>query len=357
MTAAPPPTREKPMDQHQPYLVGLTADCRYREGGETLWGNLHLERLDEAGLSWRLLPDVPHLSATELEGLDAVISFGHAPFSVDLVRALPKLRHVARYGAGYDGIDVEGLAGEGVVVTTTPGPVRRPLALTALTLLLASAHRLVENHRVTVEGRWHTDRGNHRGLGLPGRTVGIVGFGSVGSMLAELILRLGVDVTVICNDRRPDNPSANALGVECVDLPTLAGRADFVVSTAALTPQSRHMFDELFFAAMKSTAYFINVGRGGLVDQPALTAAIAGGGIAGAALDVFEPEPPEPSDPLLGLDSVIATPHALSWTNDFTAGVATSMVEAVIAAAGGEVPSTTLRPDLLDAEGWAARTA
>ncbi|MCL2463471.1 MAG: hypothetical protein FWF28_00140 [Micrococcales bacterium] len=333
------------------YRIALTDDCRY-DGGQTMFGDLHLERLTAAGIDWHFLPaiDGPWDPAA-LADVDAVVSFAHAAFGAALAQRLPRLRHIARYGAGFDGIDVEGLAAHGVVVTTTPAAVRRPLALAGLTLLLACADRLLENHLAATTGRW-AERGDYRGVGLVGRTVGIVGFGSVGSVLAELIGRLEIDVTVVGAGPHKDNPRAAALGVPILDLDELAAVSDFVVSTASLTPTSVGMFDAAFFAAMKPTAYFINVGRGGLQVQSALTAALVGHRIAGAALDVLEKEPPAADEKLLHLDNVLVTPHALAWTDDFTSAVATSMIEAVIAASRGEIPATALRRDLIDAATW-----
>ncbi|PVU82233.1 glyoxylate reductase [Cellulomonas sp. WB94] len=334
------------------YVVGLTADGADASGA-TIFGDIGLERLDQAGITWQLLPEIPvhgPVDPAALAGVDAVISFGHIPFSAELVRQVPRLRHVARFGAGYDGIDPVALAQEGVILTTAPGAVREPVALSGLTLLLACAHRLVENHRVTVGGLWSTERGKHRGIGIAGRTVGIIGFGGVGSLFAQQAAALGLKV--IANDRPEARARADAMGVELVDRHTLAARADFVVVTAALTEDNRHMLDAEFFAAMRPTAYFINVARGGLVDQAALTRALTDGVIAGAAIDVFDPEPPADDDPLFALDNVICTPHALCWTEDFTRNVSASVVEAVIAASRGEVPATTLGRDALDEATW-----
>jgi phosphoglycerate dehydrogenase-like enzyme len=338
------------------YVVGLTADGA-DETGYTIFGDIGLERLTEAGLGWKLLPEIPvhgPVDPAALDGVDAVISFGHIPFSAELVRAVPRLRHVARFGAGYDGIDPVALAREGVVLTTTPAGVRKPLALSGLTMLLACAHRLVENHQVTVNGQWGTERGQHRGLGVAGRTVGIIGFGSVGSLLAEHLQALGM--TVVANDRPQGRARADALGVELLDRTELASRSDYVVVTAALTEENRHMLDEEFFAAMQPSAYFINIARGGLVDQAALTRALAEGQIAGAAIDVYDPEPPAADDPLFALDNVICTPHALCWTADFTRDVSASVVESLIAAARGQVPAATLGRDALDEARWRGAT-
>lgn len=326
------------------YVVGLTADGA-DESGFTIFGDIGLERLIAAGITWRLLPPIPShgpVDPESLAGVDAVLSFAHVPFDADLVRRTPRLRHVARFGAGYDGIDPVGLAGEGVVVTTAPLGVRAPLALSALTLVLACAHRLVENHDVTVNGRWGTERGKHRGIGVAGRTAGIVGFGSVGTLVAEQLQTLGLSVITL--DRPSAREKAAAMNVGLVDLPTLAARSDFVVVTAALNASTVGLLGEEFIAAMKPTAYLINVARGAIVDQAALTRALQEGRIAGAGIDVYDPEPPAADDPILALPNVIATPHALCWTEDFTRDVSAYVIAALIAAARGEVPETALVP-------------
>lgn len=329
-------------ESSQTYRVGLTADCAQPDG-TTIFGDIGLERLTAAGLSWDVMsPVVGHLpNAADLDGYDAVLSFGHLHFTPEVVSAAPRLKHVARYGAGYDGIDLDGLADAGVVVTNTPLAVRRPLALAALTLVLALGHRLVENHAAASDGRW-ADRGSYRGVGIAGRTIGILGLGGVGSDLVRLVAPLGV--RVIASDRPEIREAAAALGVELVSVDRLAAESDYVVVTAALTPSSYHLVGEQFLAAMKPSAYLVNVARGPLVDQAALTAALRSGSIAGAGLDVLEEEPPPADEPLLTMDNVIVTPHALCWTNDFTSAVATSVIEAIIDVAQGRRPQHVLNP-------------
>ncbi|NMR18756.1 NAD(P)-dependent oxidoreductase [Cellulomonas fimi] len=328
------------------YRVGLTADCA-RPDGSTIFGDVGLDRLTAAGLEWEVMPDAEghELAADVIAGYDAVLSFGHLRFPRALLRAAPRVKHIARFGAGYDGIDPAALAAEGVVVTTTPTAVRRPLALSALTLLLALSHRLLDNHRAATSGRW-ADRGAYRGTGVAGRTVGILGLGSMGSDLVGLLAPLGV--RVIATDRSGNTERAAALGVELVDTDRLAAESDYVVVAAALTESSRHLVDRDFLAAMKPTAYLVNVARGGLVDQAALTDALREGRIAGAGLDVLDPEPPSPDEPLLRMDNVLVTPHALCWTADFTAGVATSVIEAIIDVAHGRRPAHPLDPRVFD---------
>lgn len=337
------------MTPFREYIVGLTRDGASSDGS-TIFGDVGLERLTQAGISWRLLPegDLGTVGAHELDGLDAVLSFGHMPFDAALVRKAPRLKHVARFGAGYDGIDPVGLAAEGVIVTTAPEAVRKPLAISGLTLLLAAAHRLVENHRVMEKGLWKELRGEHRGPGIDGRTVGIIGFGSVGTQITEYLKVLGANV--ITTDRNASG--ATDFGISSFPLLEVARRSDFILVTAALTAESRGMLDARFFDAMLPTAYFINIARGGLVDQKALTQALQDGKLAGAALDVFDPEPPAANDPLFSLDNVILSPHALCWTADFTRAVSESVMTSVIQAAQGLVPPTTLNREMVDAATW-----
>ncbi|WP_066585956.1 2-hydroxyacid dehydrogenase [Cellulomonas timonensis] len=325
------------------YLVGLTPDV-LRADGSVFFGDVGLDRLTDAGLRWEVMPAQSGHVASGLEPYDAVLSFGHLHFTREAVAAAPRLRHVARFGAGYDGIDLDGLAAEGVLVTNAPDGVRRPLALAALTLVLALGHRLLENHRAATEGRWSA-RGDHRGLGIAGRTVGIIGFGSVGAELAALLQPLGVHVLTL--DRPSARERASAAGVECVPVERLAAESDYVVLTAALTPSSRHLVDDAFLRRMRPTAHLVNVGRGGLVDQVALTDALREGRLAGAGLDVLDPEPPAPDEPLLALDNVIVTPHALCWTDDFVSAVARSATDAVIDVAHGRRPAHPLNPAAL----------
>lgn len=236
------------------------------------------------------------------------------------------------------------------MVTTASKSVKVPMAQAGLALLLACAHRLIENHNCVVDGKWTEGRGRHRGIGLADTTVGIVGLGSVGTLLASYVRALGGHV--IAAGRSGSQTRAAQIGVEFVDLMSLAEASDFVVVCTALTPETRELIGQEFFEWMPSHSYVINIARGGLVDQSALIVALETQSIAGCALDVLEDEPPQADDPLLRMDNVILSPHALCWTEKFTRDVWESVVRSVLAVASGEIPEDTLAREYIDPEAW-----
>jgi D-3-phosphoglycerate dehydrogenase len=215
------------------------------------------------------------------------------------------------------------------------------MAAGAMAFLLALAHRLPELDRHIRDGGWN--RFEHPGTGLVGRTLGIVGLGNIGRDLAGLAAPFGLRIVAA-------DPylTGSVGGVEIIALDELLAIADFVVVAAPLTPETRHLLDARRLALLRPTAYLVNISRGPLVDQQALTALLAEGRIAGAALDVFEQEPIEPSDPLLRLDNVILAPHAVGLTDELLRLSGRSVSESVLAVARGELPEHVLVPRALE---------
>lgn len=332
------------------YVIGITDDA-IEADGSSVHGDLGLGTLAEAGIEWRRIAAHP-VSADDLDGLDAVYSLGHRAFAEEDLARAPRLRHIARFGAGYDTIDVPACTRAGVVVTNTPAAIRRPLALAALTLVLAVTHNLVQKHAITVGGDWST-RGDWRGWATDGATIGIVGFGSVGAELAGMLQAIGH--RVVGNNRSGRSSAAEELGVELVALDDLLATADVVVLTAPLTPATRGMIGAPQLGRMRRDAAIVNVGRGGLVDTDALTRALETGVIRAAGLDVFDPEPLPADHPLLSLPNVTLTPHALCWTESYTAAVTAAANAALIATARGERSDSALNPEVYDTEAWLAR--
>ncbi len=327
------------------FRVALSRDFLTPDG-RLGWGDIGLDQLDAApGVSWTFLPeDHAELPPGSLADTDALILLG-SRLGAPALDGAERLRVVARFGVGYDNVDVDACTASGVPVTITPDGVRRPVAASALALVLALAHRLAAKDALVRTGRWN-DRLDHMGTGLTGRTLGLVGWGNIGQEISRLVAPLGM--SQLAHDPYLPVEAARSAGVEPVALDELLSRSDFVVITCALTEQTRHLIDAERLALMRPTAYLVNVARGPIIVQSALTEALRTGRIAGAALDVFEPEPPAPDDPLLGLDNVLLTPHAACWTDELARGNGTSAIRAVLAVAGGCRPEHVVNPAALD---------
>jgi phosphoglycerate dehydrogenase-like enzyme len=205
----------------------------------------------------------------------------------------------------------------------------------ALTLVLALAHRLLAKDRMTREGRW-SDRVDHMGTGLTGRTLGVVGAGRIGKELLRMAKVF--DLKLLAADPYAEELELGYIGARKVALETLMAEADFVVVTALLNQETRHLVNAQQLARMKPSAYLINVARGPVVDEKALYEVLAAKRIAGAGLDVFEEEPTPASNPILKLDNVIVTPHALCWTDELFGNIARTAIGAVLAVHAGQRP-------------------
>jgi D-3-phosphoglycerate dehydrogenase len=245
---------------------------------------------------------------------------------------------------GYDSVDVGACTRHGVLLTITPEGVRRPVALGVLTLVLALAHKLLIKDRLTRAGRW-AEKLAHTGTDVTGRALGVVGLGNIGKEVFALTRPLGM--RHLAHDPYASADSAREAGAELVSLEGLLREADFVCLCCALTDETHHLIDGPRLALMKPTAYLINVARGPVVDQEALTEALVNRRIAGAGLDVFEREPIDPADPLLTFDNVIVAPHALSWTDGCFRGIGHSACRSILDVAAGRVPADVVNQGVL----------
>lgn len=308
--------------------------------GSTVFGDIGLSRLTEAGLSWRVLDDaVEELRPDQLDGADAVLVLGHERVTAASIPASGRLRHVARFGAGFDAVDVDACTRRGVVVTTTPEAVRGPVADSVVALLYALSHNLVMKDRLVREGRWG-ERGAWQGPGLEGATVGIVGLGGIGMETARRVRALGL--RVLGYNRSDRSRAAAELGVETLPLADVLQQSDYVVVTVAGNSGTRNLIGEKELALMRPSARLINVARGSVVDEEALIARLRDGRLAGAGLDVFAEEPLKPGSPLTTLDTVVLAPHSLCWTGRFSAAVSASALDSLIAVSRGQRPGTAL---------------
>lgn len=326
------------------FRVGVTSDILDAKG-EPVFGRGPLEALKVPGLEWEWLPKgIREINAEHAALYDALyVNSPRVPAAAVAGKDL-RLRVISRHGVGYDSVDVSAMSAAGVLVCNTPNAVPRPVATMALTFVLALAQRLFAKDRMTREGRWN-DRVNHMGMGLTGRTLGVVGAGRIGKELLRMAKVF--DLRLLAADPYAEELELSYIGAKRVPLEQLMAEADFVVVTALLNEETRHLVNAAQIARMKPTAYLINVARGPVVDEKALYEALVARKLAGAGLDVFEEEPTPASNPILKLDNVIVTPHALCWTDELFVNIARTAVGAVLAVHAGRRPQFVVDPAAL----------
>ena len=249
-------------------------------------------------------------------------------------------RLIQQWGAGLEGVDVDAASARGIYVANVPSdvtPNAESTAEHALFLMLGAARRLRTCTRMFEEGTWGAPLGD----ALFGRRALIVGFGRVGKALARRLVAMGMTVDAV--RRAPEPGEAERHGLDRLGTPAalmhLAAEADFVVSTATATEESRGVLNRTIFRAMKPTAIVVNVSRGTVIDEGDLLAALRDGTLGGAGLDVFAQEPVGADHPLLAMEQVVATPHVGGVTRQSYEGIARVIVENVRAVTEGRAPS------------------
>jgi glyoxylate reductase len=280
-------------------------------------------------------PDDEAALAPLLERADGLFTYGHMPTDGALMDRMPRLKIISNFGVGVDHINLEAARQRGIPVGNTPGVLDGATADLTFALLLAAARNIVVGDRYA-----HSDAFTHydprilMGREVHGATLGIVGMGKIGRQVARRAR--GFDMTVLYHNRRRDPQAEAELGVTYATLPDLLGRADFVTLNVPLTGETRGLIGRDELATMKPTAILVNAARGAVVDHAALQAALEQGQLAGAALDVTEPEPLPRDHPLLRMDSVIISPHLGSATVETRLRMAELSVANLLAGLRGE---------------------
>lgn len=336
------------------FRVGLSADFT-RADGKSTFPSYDLSPLGAKGVELVELPRAAVLSSAQVAGHDAIVLLGErmaaSSFPPD-----GRLALIARMGVGYDTIDIEACTAADVVLTITPDAVRRPMATTQVCLILALAHNLMAKDRIARTGTlgWPA-RLDWHGTGLVGRTVGSVGVGNIGAEMFRLLKAF--DVRMIAHDPYADPAKLVELGVTAVSLEAVFERSDVVTFNCPLNSETRGIGSAAMIARMKPTAYLVNTSRGPVVDQKALYDALVEQRIAGAAIDVFDPEPPSAHDPLLRLDSVITAPHSLGWTDQMFSSMGDINRRAIEDVMAGRTPANVVNTAVLERAGLKAKLA
>jgi D-3-phosphoglycerate dehydrogenase len=303
---------------------------------DTRFEDLSIEREGLADLADVVVLSEDREEALEqLSGADAVVNLVR-PVDAEMVAALPgDCRIIARYGIGVDNIDVGAAAERGIPVVNDPDYCVEEVATHAMAMVLSLARRLKPYDAAMADGEWKTDRADPIEHRFSSQTVGVVGYGTIGSLVGAHAAALGAEV--LAYDPYLD---ADEVGEEAtlVPLEELYERSDYVTVHTPLTAETGELVDAEAFGMMEDSAFLINVARGPIVDEAALIEALEAGEIAGAGLDTFETEPPAADSPLRGHPDVIATPHDAWYSEEANTERRHNITRAVRLALEGERP-------------------
>jgi D-3-phosphoglycerate dehydrogenase len=307
------------------------------------WADIDVERsiLAEVGCQIVASPDNKEETLIRLApGMDAILTCW-APVTARVIDAAERCRHIARTGIGLDNIDVKRATERGILVTNVPDYCINEVAEHALALIFALARNIAGYHLATKHCEYSLV------AGLPaervsGKTLGIIGLGQIGRILAARAQAVGMKV--VGTNRSKQIPP----GVQWLPLNELLAASDYVSLQAPLTPETRHLINRETLARMKPTAYLINTSRGGLVDHAALAEALDVGRLAGAGLDVQDPEPPDLAKPPYNHPHVIVTPHVAFYSSQATDELRGRVARQAAAFLRGERPENMINPQVLN---------
>lgn len=274
---------------------------------------------------------------------DAIIVRSRTKVTEDVIQKGENLKVIGRAGVGVDNIDVEAATARKIPVVFSPRGSTVSVAELAMGHMISLARKLVFSDRSIRAGKW--EKKKYRGTELQGKVLGLVGAGRIGAEVAKRAKAFGM--SVLAFDPYLSREIADEIGVELVELPRLLKEADFVSVHAILTPETKGLIGKEELDTMKQTVFLVNCARGGIIDEAALADALEGDRIAGAALDVFENEPPRDS-PLLRLENIHLTPHLGASTTEAQVRAGSIVAEQVLKVLGGEQPNQIVNREIYD---------
>ena len=276
----------------------------------------------------------------EARDADAII-IGHEKISAGIITGLERCKVISTGSVGTDGVDVEAATRKGIPITNVPDTFIEEVADHTMALLLGSFRRLTLMDTMSRDGRWSEGRPYLYSFPrLMGQTLGLIGLGRIGRSTAVRGVALGMPV--IAHELYPDREFVEQHGIELVSQDELLARSDFVSVHCPLNEETHGLCDGSFFAKMKNGAVFINTSRGGLVVEADLVQTLESGHLQGAGLDVFDPEPPTPDNPLFGFDNVVLSPHVAGTDERSMEGMGVECAENIIALLNGDWPEASI---------------
>ena len=337
------------------FRIGITPDLYTDAKGEP---EKELQRMlgGVEGVEYVPMPDLPDNVAPPevLNEFDGIFALG-TWITAKSLQGVERLAIVARWGVGYDRIDVPAMTASGVLLTINPNAVRRPVAEAILAFIFALSKNLFLQDRITRGGSWRKGL-SQLGVSLGGGVLGSVGCGNIGREMFRLSRSLGFARLIAC-DPHVKQEEVSELGIEIVDIDTVFRESDYVAVNTFLNQQTTGLIGERQFRLMKPTAFFINTARGPIVQHDALVNALAEGRIRGAGIDVFPEEPPPADDPLFRLDNVILAPHAVAWTEELMRDNTVETCQNLLTVARGEVPQAVVNRDVIGKPGFQSKLA
>lgn len=332
------------------FRVNLTADF-YDADGALKYADVGLDRLTAtAGIEvGQFAEHRPEIAPEQLEGVQGVLVLTPRVTARSLSMA-QELLAVARFGVGYDSVDVAACTAADVVLCITAGAVDHSVAEATVGWMLALTHHVRTKDRLVRESRWN-DRSGYMGSELRGRTLGLVGFGGIGRAVVRLLSGFRMQPPLVFDPFVSAEAVAEA-GARAVSLDELLTQSDFVSLHCPLNDQTRNLIGARELALMQPTAYLLNTARGGIVDEAALYEALAGRRIAGAALDCFAEEPPPAPPRFSDLENVLLAPHSIAWTNELFREIGRTACQSLADLAQGQRPHGIVNPEVFDRPGF-----
>jgi phosphoglycerate dehydrogenase-like enzyme len=333
------------------FHIAITADF-FSPAGALLYRDIGLDVIEAApGIRWRpMAENNREIRPEQLAGVHAALVLAPRVTAASLADSRDLLA-IARFGVGYDSVDVPACTAADVALLIAAGAVDRPMAEATLAWMLALTHHVRIKDRLVREGRWH-DRNDFMGCELRDRTLGIVGFGGIGRALVKLLAGFGMNPP-LAFDPYLDAAAIAAHGVRKVELDELLREADFVSIHCPLSGATRNLIGPRELALMKPSAYLINTARGGIVDEDALFTVLADKRIAGAALDVFNGEPITTPHRFGTLDNVLLAPHAIGWTHELFRDIGRRAFTSLVELSQGRRPQRGIvNPEVFERQGF-----
>src|SRR5712691_10862270 len=335
------------------FIVTLTADFYDRTGAP---------KYQDIGLS--VLAEHPHIEhrvfnehrkqigADQIGDAQGLIVLTPAVSAASVAKA-DNLLVMARFGVGYDSVDVEACSAADVLATITVGAVDRPVAEATIGWMIALSHHLRIKDKLVRAGQWD-ERSKYMGRELRDRTLGVIGLGGIARKTIELLRGFGMKQP-LAFDPLIDQVTAATFGVRLTSLEEVLRQADFVSIHCPLTQKTRHLIGARELSLMKPDAYLLNTARGGIVDEDALYAALKNGRIAGAALDCFAEEPVTAPHRFGELDNVLLAPHSIAWTDELFRDIGRAACQVMVDLSLGTKPHGVLNPEVFDRPSFKAK--